>query len=105
MKQVVLKQVPMTVFGEVKEFSYKEMIQVIMETPQDPAKGATIDEIRKSIRVLDLLASSRELLSLEDADYSHMMGKVRATKFSTANQVFVNFVDDLEKAGEDGEGL
>ena len=101
MKKVELKKVPMTVFGEKKEFSYKEMLQVIMETPQDTARGASIDEIRKSIRVLDALDKSDDILSLEDADYLHMMSKVKGTKFSTANRVFIDFVDELEKVPED----
>jgi len=105
MKSVNLKKVPMVVLGNKQEFSYKEMLQVIMETPQDAQKGATIDEVRKSIRVLDVLEKADDLLELEDSDYAFMMSKVKATKFTSANKVFVDFVDDLEKAGERGEGI
>ncbi len=98
MRVIPLKKVPMIVFGEQKEFSYKEMLQVIMESPQDPTKGLSIEEVRKSIRVLDVLEKSEEILFLEEADYSHMISKVKATKFSTANKVFVDFIDHLEKA-------
>jgi hypothetical protein len=98
MKSVQLKKVPMTVFGELKEFSYKEMIQVILESPSDPTKGLSIDEVRKSIRILDVLEKSGDVLQVEDADFSHLLSKVRATKFSTANKVFVDFVEDFEKA-------
>lgn len=102
MKLVSLKKVPMIVFGEEKEFSYKEMLQVIMESPTDPTKGLGIDEVRKSIRVLDVLEKSSDVLQLEDADFSHLISKVKATKFSTANKVFIDFVEDLEKAEKDG---
>lgn len=99
MKTLELKKTKMMVLGNESEFSYKDMLQVIMESPQDPQKGAGIEEVRKSIRVLDVLEKSTDVLELEDSDYSFMLAKVKATKFTSANKVFVDFVDDVEKAG------
>lgn len=90
----------MKIFGQEQEFDYKDMLVTIMETPQD-AKGATIEEIRKSIRVIDALEKSNEELVLEDNDYAFMMGKVNSTKFTSANKVILDFVEDLKKAAED----
>lgn len=103
MKTLELKTKEMVVLGSKSEFSYKDMLQVIMENPQDQQKGAGIDEIRKSIRVLEALEKSSGILELEDSDYSFMLAKVKATKFTSANRVFLDFVDDVEKAGNNVE--
>lgn len=71
-----------------------------METPADQQRGASIDEIRKSIRVLDALEAASGTVQLEDADFDYLVQRVKTAKFTSNNQVFIDFVEDIEKAGE-----
>ena len=93
----------MDVLGEKREFSYKDMLHGVMEQPMNAEKGAGIDEVRKSVRVLEQLDKSEDVLVLEDADYDHMMNKVKLIRFTSANQVVIDFVEDLEKAKDNAE--
>jgi hypothetical protein len=73
-----------------------------MRSPTNPQGGADIDEIRKSIRVLNVLdeiGQDAEVLELEDSDYEYMQTKVSASKFTFADAAIVQFVDDVTEAG------
>lgn len=83
--------------GNTEDFSYKDMLQVLMETPSDPRHGATIDEVRKSVRVLDVLEKSDKVLELEDADFEYLLQRVKGARFTANNRVFIDFVDHFEK--------
>lgn len=96
MKTVELKKADFLAYGEKRELDYKAMLQTIMESPIDPIKGAGVAEIRKSIRVLDVLEKATDKLELEDADYDYMVERVKNTKFTTNNKVFVDFVEHFE---------
>jgi len=96
MKTIELKTVPMTVLGKTQEFEYRGMIQVILESPANPEKGAGIDEVRKCIRILDVLEKSESELVLEDADFDFLKDRILKTKFTSNNKVFVDFVDYFE---------
>lgn len=101
MKQVRLLTVPLTVNKQTENFVYKDMLTVLMETPSDPQRGAGIDEVRKSIRVLDVLERSGDVLELEDADFAYVLERVRNARFTASNKVFVDFVEHFEKAAKD----
>ena len=65
-----------------------------METPETPEKGAGIDEIRNSMRVLDALEKSKDdSFDLEDADFTYLLRRVKGARFTTSQKVFVDFVD------------
>ena len=95
-----LPKVDFEAYGEKQELDYKAMLQVLMETPKDPQKGASIDEVRKSIRILDALESAEGTLMLEDADYLYLLERVRSTRFTSNHRVFADFVAHFEKESE-----
>lgn len=98
MKTIELKTVPFVAYDQDQELDYKIMLQILMEAPEDPQKGADINEVRRSIRVLDALEDADGQLQLEDADADYLVRRVRAAKFTSNNRVFADFVDDIEKA-------
>ena len=93
MKTIELKTVPLELFGNKTDFSYKEFVHILMESPENPDKGASVDEIRKSMRVLDALEKSNGSLQLEDADFEYLLRRVNTARFTASNKVFVDFVD------------
>lgn len=104
MKRLELKNLPVTrPDGTEMELSYWIQLQTTIRSPADPQSGADIDEIRKSIRVLNVLdeiGQDAEVLELEDSDYEYMQTKVSAAKYTFADAAIVQFVDDVTAGGE-----
>jgi len=97
MKQIQLKTVDIEVQGQVKPLSYKGELQIIFRSPSDPSKGATVEEMRRSIRILDALEKSTDVLELEDADFDYLKSRVPNAKFAFVHPAIVQFVDDVIK--------
>ena len=99
MKRLTLRTLPVTrPDGSEMNLSYWVQLQTTMRSPSNPQGGADIDEIRKSIRVLNVLdeiGQDAEVLELEDSDYDYMVTKVTASKFTFADAAIVQFVDDV----------
>ena len=93
MKAIELKTVPMILHGVESDFYYAEFIRILMQTPEKPNEGATIEEVRKSIRVLDALDKGSETLEIEDADFLYLLHRVKSARFTASNIVFIDFVD------------
>lgn len=93
MKSIELKTVELDVLGTKEDFSYRDMLRVLMETPENPQKGAQIDEMRKSLRVLEILDTENKTIELEDADFIYLCNRVKNATFIANNKVFIDFVD------------
>jgi hypothetical protein len=94
-KKIQLKTVDMEVQGVTRQFSYQKELQTIFRTPADISKGAMVEEMRRSIRILDALDKSTDMLELEDADFEYLKSRVPNAKFSIVHPVIVKFVDDV----------
>lgn len=81
--------------GSPTVLDYKIQLEGIMRAPLDPSRGADIEEIRNSIRVLDVLSKAKDKLVLEDADYEYMCRKVNAARYILASPAVIQFVDDV----------
>jgi hypothetical protein len=97
MKQIQLKTVDIEVQGVARKLSYKGELQTIFRAPADMQKGANVEEMRRSIRILDALDKSTDVLKLEDADYDYLKGRVPQAKFAFVDPAIVKFVDDVTK--------
>ena len=96
-----MKIIELKVLGEkdkVGYVDYKALIKTIVQIPSDPRQGLNIDEVKKSVRVLDALEEAKDKLTLEDADYNLLRTKVNAFKFSYAHKNIVTFADDITGA-------
>ena len=104
MKRLQLKQLPMTRPDGVEiVLDYWVQLNSTMRMPMNAQGGADIEEIRSSIRVIDVLEKTgqdAEFVEFEDSDYEFLMTKVSATKYNIADAAIVQFVDDITKAGE-----
>lgn len=95
MKKIQLKTMDMNVQGVIRKFSYKNELQIVFKTPSDINKGAAVEEMRRSIRILDALDKATDVLELEDADFEYLKGRMPNAKFSIVDPVIVQFVDDV----------
>jgi hypothetical protein len=78
---------------------YRSVIEQAIRVPLDRQQGATIDEMRKGIRVLDALDKSRDqVLELEDADWDFLKQKVEKMPWAMVDRRFVQFHDDITQA-------
>jgi hypothetical protein len=78
-----------------KDLSYLQVIQDILRTPQNPQVGVQIDEMRKSVRVLNELETLKDndILILAAADYEYLKERVTGFKFTLADKALLEFVD------------
>jgi hypothetical protein len=90
-KKLELKKVK----SKIGEFDYKEQLIGIMEVPLNQNEGARIDEIRKSMRVIDVLEKAEGVLELEDADYTFMKEKVLSIGFKQIDHVVLDFLEEV----------
>jgi len=80
-------------------FSYRDTIAVILKTPENAAKGAQIDEVRQSIKVLDILdAAKGKKFSIEDDLYAYLKRRVDNADWLLINANVIQFVDDIDHA-------
>jgi hypothetical protein len=95
MKQIQLKTVDMEIQGVNRQLSYKGELQTIFRSPADMTKGANVEEMRRSIRILDALDKSTDVLELEDADYDYLKSRVPNARFGLVDPAIVQFIDDV----------
>jgi hypothetical protein len=101
MKHVPLKTLPDSRDSDAQVVDYRSLIEQVLRVPLDRQQGATIDEMRKSIRVLDALDMAQDgTLALEDADWEHLAQKVRAFPWGMVDRRLVVFYDDVCSAGD-----
>lgn len=83
--------------GKPDNLDYREFLIQIVRTPLDPARGMSVDDMRKSVRVMDILedAVSGSTIEMEDADHEFMRQRVEGARYMRADKAIVTFVDDI----------
>ena len=75
---------------------YRTLVEAALRNPLDRQTGATIPEMRQSIRVLDALDRTEdEVLVLEDADWQHLKAKVEKMPWAMVDRRVLQFCDDI----------
>jgi hypothetical protein len=96
-----MKRIPLRILGKKENgFDYKLLIKNILSVPVNPQVGLTVDEIRKAVRIMDLIDKSKDKLELEDADYDYLKNRIETNKFAIAHKDIIEFVDDILEAGK-----
>jgi len=85
---------------EMNRVDYRVLIEGAIRNPLDRQNGATIDEMRRGIRVLDALDAATDVLELEDADWEHLRLKVEKMPWAMVDRRFIRFYDDIVSATE-----
>lgn len=104
MKHIPLRTLPDPRFEpddpqyDANQVDYREVIEQAIRVPLDRQAGASIDEMRKGMRVLDALDSANGELVLEDADWEHLKLKVERMPWAMVDRRFVTFYDDVMQA-------
>jgi hypothetical protein len=104
MKRILLKSLPdphdPTGSGS-NRIDYRELIEQVVRVPLNRQTGATIDEMRRSIRVLDALeAASDGVLVLEDSDWQVLRDKVEVFPWGMVDRRLLAFYDDVVGASD-----
>jgi hypothetical protein len=102
MKRIALLSIPDPRFPnpadpqyEQNRVDYRVLVENAIRLPLDRQQGATIDEMRKGIRVLDALDRNAEVLELEDADWEFLKQKVEKMPWAMTDRRFIRFHDDI----------
>lgn len=101
MKSILLKVVKNAELGgQIVDFSYKRQLVEIFKAA--PLGGADLDELRRSIHILDALdhAEPEGVLQLEDADCDHLKARVLAVKWPMIDRVLLQFIEDVTNPKE-----
>lgn len=88
---------------EANRIDYRMIIENAVRIPLDRQTGASIDEMRKGIRILDALdrAIGDTPLELEDADWEFLKQKVEHFPWAGTDRRFLQFYDAVMNATED----
>jgi len=81
--------------GEAGTVEWSDAIRQIVRKPLDPQQGASIEEIRKGIRVFDALDKANGTLELEDGDWEHLCEKTKAMQWGFVDRRLATLVDDI----------
>lgn len=86
---------------EPNRVDYRDIIENAIRFPLDRQTGATVDEMRKGIRILDALDRAQgDVLELEDADWDFLKQKVEKFPWAGTDRRFLRFYDDVTGATE-----
>jgi hypothetical protein len=98
-----VKRIPLRALAdpEGQVIEYRAVIEQCLRVPLDRQAGATIDEMRKAIRILDALEAATVTLQLEDADWEFLKRKVDAMPWAVVDRRIVRFHDDVFNAGDE----
>ena len=107
MKRIALLSLPDSHFPlgdpgyEANRVDYRNIIENAVRIPLDRQAGATVDEMRKGIRILDALDAAPlgdGVLELEDADWEFLKQKVEKFPWAGTDRRFIRFYDDVMSA-------
>ena len=94
MRDIQLKTVDLVQDGKKTPISYKNQLAAIMRTPTRDT--ADIEEIRKSVRILNELDKVEgDVLRLEDADFEYVCQRVKSARWPIIDAVILAFVEDV----------
>lgn len=74
---------------------YRIVLADVLRRPLNPQQGIGLDEMRKSIRVMDKLESANGSVELEDADYEHLKEKLNNMSWNIADRRILQLVEDV----------
>lgn len=83
--------------GKPDNLDYRDMLITIMRTPLDLSRGMAVDEMRKCVRVLDILETAKPgaTIEMEDADHEFMKQRVEGGRYMRADKTLLDFIDEI----------
>ncbi len=104
MKSIPLKTMEADLDGQKLKLSYKAQLAEILRVPSD-GRSADLNEVRHSLRIIDALeATTGDVLSLEDADFEYLRGRVSNARWPVINRYILEFVEDVMNAKGEAHG-
>lgn len=79
--------------GDVEEYS--DLIMICVKNP--PQGGYNVDEMRKRIKVMDVIEKGGDSLGFEDADYECVKQCVKSMRWASVHKDIIDFVDYISK--------
>lgn len=84
----------------INGFDYKQVLSGIISSPQDRNAGMHLDEIRRAIKILDLIEASDGVLVLEETDWKYVQDRVKSAPYVIADKRIIEFADTVIGATE-----
>jgi hypothetical protein len=72
-----------------------DVIRNVVRQPKDRQAGASIEEIRRGIHILDALDAANGSLELEDADYAELRDKTMVMPWGMVDKRLLQIIDDI----------
>jgi hypothetical protein len=84
-------------------FKYKQVLINSMRTPLDPRSGLSIEEIEKTLPILDAIKKIEEegVLELDDKDFEYIEQKLAAVRFNGFDERWVRLKHTIKNATKD----
>lgn len=80
----------------VIDFSYKQTLLDCLNTVIN--NGISIEDVEKRINIRKKLHESKDIILLEEVDYEYLKKLVLEEKWKIADQVIVDYVNDIKNA-------
>lgn len=78
----------------VDKFDYKQMLKLIVSSPTRGGSGSlNLDEVRRAVKILDLLEAANGVLLLEETDWAFVKDRVTNASYTVADRRIVDFAD------------
>lgn len=81
-------------------FDYKTILRGLLSVPSRKEDGLSLEEVRRSVKLLDKLDSAEHSILLEESDWSFVKGKVSGARYTLADKRIVEFADAILCAQE-----
>ena len=85
---------------KIENFDYRDILRLIVGSAQ-AAPSMNIEQVRRSVAILDALDSAEEELRLDERDWQYVCQRVKDAQWQVATKEIIGFVDAVELAKEE----
>jgi hypothetical protein len=93
-----MRRIELKALGPEPMVRYAEVLAEVVRRPLNLQQGIQIEEMRKSIRLLDAIDAANGTLELEDADHQFLKQKLDNMGWNVADRRIVQLIDDVSNA-------
>lgn len=79
-------------------FDAKALLRAIVASPTRRDTGLSLEDVRRAVKILEILDKGTETILLEDADWQFVRAKVESASYLVADRRVVDFADSVIKA-------
>lgn len=81
--------------SEDKYLTYADLLSIVIDKPI--REGITLDEMRRDLRILDVIKQETETLSFEDKDFEIVKEAVKSSKWAIRHEDLLEFASYISE--------